>query len=71
MWFVGLLLPWTGFITAVKNAHNTHQWSNRVIQRSAQASDLANEKVFVGDEAGVYGRFQQAAGQILGTVFEA
>ncbi|KAJ5192188.1 hypothetical protein N7449_008330 [Penicillium cf. viridicatum] len=69
--FVGPLLPWTGFTTAVENAYNTQQWSNRVIQISIKARNLADEKVFVGDEAGVYARFQQAAGQVLGAVFEA
>jgi hypothetical protein len=42
-----------------------------VIQISLQARNLTNEKVFVGDEARVYARFQQAAGQVLGAVFEA
>ncbi|KOS38151.1 hypothetical protein ACN38_g11019, partial [Penicillium nordicum] len=36
-----------------------------------QARNLTNEKVFVGDEAGVYARLQKAAGQALGAVFEA
>jgi hypothetical protein len=69
--FVGPLLPWTGFTTAAKNAYDTQQWSNRVIQISTSARSLTDEKVFVGDEAGVYARFQQAAGQVLGAVFEA
>ncbi|KAJ5968079.1 hypothetical protein N7501_004327 [Penicillium viridicatum] len=69
--FVGPLLPWTGFITAAKNAYDTQQWSNRAIQISIQARNLSDERVFVGDEAGVRARFQQAAGQVLGAVFEA
>ncbi|KAJ5918129.1 hypothetical protein N7454_010504 [Penicillium verhagenii] len=69
--FVGPLLPWTGFTTSVKNVYDTQQWSNRVIQMSVQTRNLSDEKVFVGDEAGVYARFQQAAGQVLGAVFEA
>ncbi|KAJ5907805.1 hypothetical protein N7495_000487 [Penicillium taxi] len=59
--FSGPLLPWTGFTTAVKNAYDTQQWSRRVIQISIEARDLTNEKIFVGDEAGVYAQFQQAA----------
>ncbi|KAJ5465564.1 hypothetical protein N7530_009351 [Penicillium desertorum] len=69
--FVGPLLPWTGFTTAVSNTYDTQQWSNRVIQISMKARNIIDEKVFVGDEAGVYARFQQAAGQVLGAVFEA
>ncbi|KAJ5592206.1 hypothetical protein N7537_009110 [Penicillium hordei] len=69
--FAGPLLPWTGFTTAVKNAYNTQQWSNRVIQIGIQSRNLTTERVFVGDEAGVCARFQQAAGQVLGAVFEA
>ncbi|KAJ5780058.1 hypothetical protein N7457_005218 [Penicillium paradoxum] len=41
------------------------------IHSSEVTGNLTNEKVFVGDEAGVYARFQQAAGQVLGAVFEA
>lgn len=59
------------FTTTAKNAYDTQQWSNRVIQISIQARNLTNEKVFVGDEAGVYARLQKAAGQVLGAVFEA
>ena len=42
-----------------------------MIRISIQARNLTNEKVFVGDEAGVYARLQKAAGQALGAVFEA
>ena len=69
--FAGPLLPWTGFTTAAKTAYDNQQWSNRVIQISTQARNLTDEKFFVGDEPGVHARFQQAAGQVLGAVFEA
>lgn len=69
--YIGPLAPWTGFTAAVKSAFETQKWSNRVIQISVQSRELTDEKVFVGDEAGVHARFQQAAGQVLGAVFEA
>lgn len=69
--YVGPLAPWTGFVAAVKNAFDTQKWSNRVIQMSVKARDLTDEKVFVGDKAGVHAQFQQATGQVLGAVFEA
>jgi hypothetical protein len=53
--FVGPLLPWTAFTTAAKNVYDTRR-------------TLTDEKAFVGDEAGVHARFQQAAGQVLGAV---
>ncbi|CAG8386389.1 unnamed protein product [Penicillium salamii] len=69
--FIGPLLPWRDFLNSAKNCYDQQQWSQQAIQISLQARDLTNEKVFVGDEAGVSARFQQAAGQVLGAVFEA
>lgn len=50
---------------------NGQQWGNRVIKLNLDTRDLDQKKVFVGDEAGVQGRFQEAIGQTLGKVFEA
>jgi hypothetical protein len=41
------------------------------IQISIKARELSNEEIFVGNEVVVYARLQQAAGQVLGAVFEA
>ncbi|CAG8932181.1 unnamed protein product [Penicillium salamii] len=55
----------------VRAAMNGQQWSNRVIKLNLDTRDLGQKKVFVGDEAGVQGRFQEAIGRTFGKVFEA
>ncbi|CAG8011589.1 unnamed protein product [Penicillium salamii] len=68
--YKGELHHWPDF-RHVRTAMNGQQWSNRVIKLNLDTRDLDQNKVFVGDEAGVQGRFQEAIGQTLGKVFEA
>lgn len=67
----GELHHWPDFCQDVRTAMNGQQWSNRVIKLNLDSRDIDQNKVFVGDEAGVQGRFQEAIGQTLGKVFEA
>ncbi|CAG7967798.1 unnamed protein product [Penicillium salamii] len=69
--FKGEVDYWPDFCQEVRAAMNGHRWSNSVIKYTLATRDLDQNKVFVGDEAGVQGRFQEAIGQTLGKVFEA
>ncbi|KGO51516.1 hypothetical protein PEX2_010570 [Penicillium expansum] len=67
----GELNYWPNFCQDVRATMDNQHWSNRVIGYTLNTHDLDDNKVFVGDETGVQGRFQQAIGQRLGKVFEA
>lgn len=67
----GELNHWPNFCQDVRATIDNEQWSKRVIGYALNSRDLDDNKVFVGDETGVQGRFQQAIGQTLGKVFEA
>lgn len=47
------------------------RWSTAVIDHNLRSRDIRQEEVYVADETGVQGRFQQAVGQTLGAVFRA
>jgi hypothetical protein len=41
------------------------------VDRQLASSDVHEESVFVGDEKGLQGRFQQSVGQVVGAVLES
>lgn len=70
--FLGTLVPWSNFLRSVENAHTTQH-----LPRRSRASSYNNgphtvevDKVHIGDEHGLQGRFQQAIGHALGTALE-
>lgn len=67
----GELNFWPNFCQDVRATMDNQHWSSRVIGYTLNTRDLNDNKVFVGDETGVQGTFQQAIGQTLGKVFEA
>ena len=67
----GGLHDWSNFCRDVRNTTDSQNWSNAAIKYSLASRNLEENEVFVGDESGVQGRFQQAIGQILGMVFRA
>ncbi|OQE01913.1 hypothetical protein PENSOL_c003G11771 [Penicillium solitum] len=71
--FVGTLVPWSNFLRSVENAHTTQNWPKR--SRTSPYNNgphtLEVDKVHIGDEHGLQGRFQQAIGHALGTALES
>ncbi|KAJ6186145.1 hypothetical protein N7519_007446 [Penicillium mononematosum] len=70
--FVGTLVPWSNFLRSVEHTHTNQNWAR------SRASPYGNgphsteaDRVHVGDEHGLQGRFQQAIGQTFGAVVEA
>lgn len=70
--FIGTLVPWSDFLRTVEHAHTTQHWPRR-----SKTSPYRNgphtvdvDKVYVGDEHSLQGRFQQAIGHYLGTALE-
>ncbi|KAJ5799626.1 uncharacterized protein N7518_001694 [Penicillium psychrosexuale] len=68
--WTGKLAQWENFREDV-SAKVREPWSPTVIDLALESRDLKQEQVLVADELGVRGRFQQAVGQVLGTVFQA
>ncbi|CDM29117.1 hypothetical protein DTO013E5_5831 [Penicillium roqueforti] len=68
--YIGPLSQWQDFEEDVKN-NNPKRWTSAVIDYRISNRDLRQEEVYVADETGVQGRFQQAVGQVLGAVFRA
>jgi hypothetical protein len=69
----GDLGPWTDFLSAVKNMHETHAWRNKCIGLILHTLEDPNPynhgNVGVGDEHGVLGRFHKYFGDILNVIF--
>ena len=66
--YIGALKKWTGFRQDVQDRMLDFPPDKTVIDYHHQSRDLREEEVYVADETGVQGRFQQSVGQILGTV---
>ncbi|KAJ5531802.1 hypothetical protein N7527_005195 [Penicillium freii] len=71
IYFVGPLAPWGNFVRDVQNFDASQVWSRVVIDHELVSRDLHREKVWLGDEHGLQGRFQQSVGQIVGAALEA
>lgn len=71
IYFVGPLAQWQDFVRAVKNFDASQVWSRIVIDHELVSRDLHREKVSLGDEHGLQGRFQQSVGQIVEAALEA
>lgn len=69
--FVGPLREWQNFIRDVENFDTNQRWSRIVINHELVSRDLNREKVWLGDEYGLQGRFQQSVGQTVGASLEA
>jgi hypothetical protein len=69
--FVGPLRKWQDFIRDVKSFGESQRWSRIVIDHELVSRDLNREKVWLGDEHGLQGRFQQSVGQTVGATLEA
>ncbi|KAJ5474708.1 hypothetical protein N7475_004274 [Penicillium sp. IBT 31633x] len=67
----GELNDWANFCQDVRNTTDSQNWTNETIKYSLNSRNLEENEVFVGDETGVQGRFQQAIGQALGMTFRA
>ena len=65
----GELNDWANFSQSVRNTTDTQNWSSETIKYYLNSRNLEENEVFVGDESGVQGRFQQAIGQVLGMGF--
>ncbi|KOS48190.1 hypothetical protein ACN38_g787 [Penicillium nordicum] len=59
----GELNDWANFSQSVRNTTDTQNWSSETIKYYLNSRNLEENEVFVGDESGVQGRFQQAIGQ--------
>ncbi|KAJ5193157.1 hypothetical protein N7449_004357 [Penicillium cf. viridicatum] len=68
--YVGPLHRWQNFEANVR-ASMPARWSSAVIDYSLQSRDIRREEVYIADETGLQGRFEQAVGQVLGAVFRA
>lgn len=71
IYFIGPLAKWQDFVRDVKNFDASQAWSRIVIDHDLVSRDLHREKVWLGDEHGLQGRFQQSVGQIVGAALEA
>ncbi|KAJ5196319.1 hypothetical protein N7449_006798 [Penicillium cf. viridicatum] len=69
--FVGPMREWEGFFDEVLSTIAAQKWSNKVVAYTLLARDLQEEKVPVGDENGLQGRFQQSMGQVVGAALGA
>ncbi|KXG47529.1 uncharacterized protein PGRI_013990 [Penicillium griseofulvum] len=69
--FVGPMREWEGFFDEVLFKIAAQKWSKKVVAYTLSKRDLQEEKVFVGDENGLRGRFQQSVGQVVGAALEA
>lgn len=70
--FVGTLVEWPDFFQKVENANNQQPWSrlSRQPPRTFGRHTVEPERVRVGDEHGLQGRFQQAIGHELGEALQ-
>ncbi|KAJ5800609.1 uncharacterized protein N7518_002677 [Penicillium psychrosexuale] len=68
--YIGNLAQWPNFTSEV-SAKASEPWSSVVVDLEIQARDIKREDVYIADEMGLRGRFQQSVGQVLGTVFRA
>ncbi|KAJ5797129.1 uncharacterized protein N7518_005669 [Penicillium psychrosexuale] len=68
--YTGPLSPWQTFEASVR-ASMLIKWSSAVVDYQLRDRDLRAEEVYVADETGVQGRFDQSVGQVLGSVFRA
>jgi hypothetical protein len=67
--YTGPIAPWTGFKAGVLASMLPS--GGNVIDHSLKGRDIKLEQVYVADETGVQGRFQQAVGHVIGAVSEA
>ena len=68
--YTGRVSRWQSFDADVWASMST-SWSQAIIDYKIDGRDLREEEVYVADETGVQGRFEQSVGQILGAVFRA
>lgn len=69
--FTGPMREWTDFITEVLTTDQANKWTLTIVDCELSSRDIHKEKVFVGDENGLQGRFQQSVGQVVGAALEA
>lgn len=71
--FTGTLVPWPNFLSTVENAHISHHGLRRarIPSRNNGAHITEADRVHIGDERGLQGRFQQAIGHVMGMALEA
>lgn len=73
--YIGPLHKWTSFERDVSAALDQQDWHRHTCIVAYSPSgptgphNIANEQVYVGDETGVQGRFQQNIGQTMSAVF--
>lgn len=70
--FTGTLVQWPNFLQLVENSHNNEPWSrrSRLSPHAFGGHTVEPERVHIGDEDGLRGRFQQAIGHSLGVALE-
>lgn len=69
--FVGPLDHWDTFQEDVFNVIKTAGWSRKVIGWGPRTGAVSDDKMPVGDEKSVLGRFQQSVGIVMAEVFKA
>ncbi|KAJ5458271.1 hypothetical protein N7475_009659 [Penicillium sp. IBT 31633x] len=70
--FEGTLIPWSNFLRSVESVHTNQNWArSRTSPYSNGPHTTEADRVHIGDEHGLQGRFQQAIGQAFGAVLEA
>ena len=69
IYYTGPIAPWTSFKAGVLASMLPS--GGNVIDHSLKGRDIKLEQVYVADETGVQGRFQQAVGHVIGAVSEA
>ncbi|CAG8144969.1 unnamed protein product [Penicillium nalgiovense] len=68
--YIGPLHRWRNFDIDVRKSMSKDKFDT-VVECTTRDSDIKQEQVYVADETGVQGQFEQAVGQVLGRVFEA
>lgn len=68
--YIGPLEEWPDFMRDVENSMREFPHSQRAVDFGLQSRDIRLERVYVADETGLQGRFEQAVGQVLGAVFQ-
>lgn len=71
--YTGALVEWSDFLGLVESKHLSQRWERtpRTSRHANGPHTFERERIHIGDEQGLHGRFQQAIGHALGAVLEA
>lgn len=71
--YSGALVPWSNFLRSVESTHLSQKWArcSKTPSHANGPHTLEPDRIHIGDEHGLQGRFQQAIGHALGAALEA